>query len=238
MTFWFPLFRSKSILNTMENIFWESQRGGRIKGKPKRRYGRGCQVQSLKQIKWISWRGSSHSAGKRNGDGMAKQGDLDADLKLAETVNREFSRLLICSLYMGWDLGDQISPRDISALFVSAQPRTHFGLYFVMKFSIYHKDVDSFSFSCQILSEWWAGWRLEPLKINCPKPLTSSSYTVIRHLFYSPPGIPGLLRWPIFHQNHALLEFPGGQTPHGASSRTQGGHNLGIALVIHSCCDK
>lgn len=91
MTFSFSLFRSKSILNTMENIFWESQREGRIKEKPKRRYGRGCQVQSLKQIKWISWRGSSHSAGKRNRDGMAKQGDLDGDIKLAETVNREFS---------------------------------------------------------------------------------------------------------------------------------------------------
>lgn len=69
----------------MENIFWESQREGRIKEKPKRRYGRGCQVQSLKQIKWISWRGSSHSAGKRNRDGMAKQGDLDGDTKLADS---------------------------------------------------------------------------------------------------------------------------------------------------------
>lgn len=77
-----------------------------------------------------------------------------------------------------------------------------------------------FSFFCQILSEWWAGWSLELLKINCPKPLTSSLYTVITLLFYSPSGIIGFLRWDIFHQNHGFLEFPGGQTRHGASSRT------------------
>lgn len=44
---------------------------------------------------------------------MAKQGDLDGDIKLAETVNREFSRHLFCSIYLGWELGDQSRTRDI-----------------------------------------------------------------------------------------------------------------------------
>lgn len=193
----------------MENIFWESQREWRITGKPKWRYGRGCQVQSLKQIKWISWRGSSHSAGKKNRDGMAKQGDLDGDRKAAETVNREFSRHLLCSIYLGWELGDQIQRIFEHCLSLhSSELWPLLWPLFCHEFSIYHKKMDSFSFFCQTLSEWWAGWRLEPLKINCPKRLTSFLYTVITFLFYSPPGITGLLRWVFSTKSMDSLSFP------------------------------
>lgn len=88
----------------MENIFWASRREERIKGKPQWRCGRGCQVQSLKQIKWISSEAANHSAEKRNGGQNGQVGRSGWWYKANGGSIREFSSHMFCSHLHGCEI--------------------------------------------------------------------------------------------------------------------------------------